>query len=940
MNNTPVGDDPIDTLAEEFAGRWREGERPSVEEYVDRYPQWAEEIRAVLPGVVLLEQLKPRQAERTTPKASEPGPTKPPERVGEYRILREIGRGGMGVVYEAEQEPLGRRVAIKVLPRQLLANEKLRARFRRESQAASRLHHTNIVPVFGAGETDDFCFYVMQRIVGQGLDQVIRSMAENKDNPPRKLGHTAAQIGIQVAEALAYAHTQGVLHRDIKPSNLILDGGGAVWVTDFGVAKLVEEANLTQSGELVGTLKYMPPEQFSGQSDTRGDVYSLGVTLYELLTLRPAFPDTTPQHLIQLITQDAPPRPRKWNPDIPRDLETIVLKASARDPGQRYQKPGELADDLRRFLDDRPILARRAGPAEQTWRWCRRNPALAFTTAVAFLLMVAVTLISVVAYAQTAAANLKTAQALAAEMAQREHAEKASTLALDVLNRIYDRFAPTRLVVTPQAANEQGIEVPPQPALPPEAVTLMEDLLRTYEQIARSAGEFPRLQPQAAEANYRIGDIRHRLGHYDAAVNAYRSAIALYTKILPDPAEDFIRIKLARTYNELGQTLRSLQQLDEADRMYERAIQTLVEAPPELAGRPECRYQLARASFMFGQRDQLGPPPGGPPNRPPRPGEPGHGPPGLGREPPPPPPDRPPHPGEPGHGLFRFLLGPPPPDCPPGPPPDGNHPGKRAADLLEQLVREFPAVPEYRHLLACCYRDLPPDRFRAVEPSAKPNTERAVILLRQLVTDFPRVPDYRLDLCETLARPAPPDRFRDPISEEQKRKQLEEAVALSAALVGEYPNVPDYAAAHARYLDHLGIALFLAEQSADGEKLLQKAVAIQNKLVKQYPEVVAFGLWLSLMERSLGRIQSERGAWKEARTHLESAILRMEALRKKNTRMGSVRPYLGMAYRDLAQALTTGGEANLATAALRKSEEFEKDRGHDPFISRPRENRR
>src|SRR5262249_20801725 len=140
-----------------------------------------------------------------------------------------------------------------------------------------------------------------------------------------------ARIGVQVADALAYAHSQGILHRDVKPSNLLLDRRGAVWMTDFGVAKLVEEANLTQSGDLVGTLKYMPPERFSGRSDARGDVYSLGITLYELLTLKPAFPDTTPQHLIQLITHEAPLRPRRVNPDVPTDLETIILKATARE---------------------------------------------------------------------------------------------------------------------------------------------------------------------------------------------------------------------------------------------------------------------------------------------------------------------------------------------------------------------------------------------------------------------------------------------------------------------------------------------------------------------------------------------------------------------------------------------------------------------------------
>jgi serine/threonine protein kinase/tetratricopeptide (TPR) repeat protein len=977
MTDAHHGDDPLDALTEEFARRWREGERPTVEEYVERYPQWAEEIRAALPGVVLMEQLKPRREQGASTGSPTPHPNRPPERVGEYHIVREVGRGGMGVVYEAEQETLGRRVALKVLPRHLLANDKLHSRFRRESQAAARLHHTNIVPVFGVGESEEFCYYAMQLIAGAGLDQVIQAAGAETDhtgpargNQPaeshartdpaspngngaapgparhsalvgasrRDFCRTAARIGVQVAEALAYAHTQGVLHRDIKPSNLLLDTGGCVWVTDFGVAKLVEEANLTQSGELVGTLKYMPPEQFSGHSDARGDIYSLGITLYELLALQAAFPDTTPQHLIQLITQDALPPLRKMRPDVPRDLETIVLKAAARDPGHRYQSAGELADDLRRFLDDRPIRARRAGPLEQTWRWCRRKPALAAATAIAFLLMVAITVVSVVAYAQTEAANRATANALAAEKGQREYAEGAATLALEALNRIYTRFAPTRLVVTPQSANDQGVELPPQPALPPEAVSLLEDLLHTYEQIAQSAGRFPRLQAQAAEASYRIGDIRQRLGQSEAAVAAYRTAIDLYARLLPDPGEDAVRIKLARTCNEMGRTLRSLQQLDEADRMYERTMQTLHEAPPELAARPECRYELARASFMFGQRDQFVSPRGLPGDPPPRPGEPGRGPPGHRREPPPP------RPGEPGRGPPGFgREPPPPPDRPPpglGPRPDGEHPAQRAATLLEELVRDFPAVPEYRHLLACCYRDTPPERFGRGELRGISNNDRAIELLKQLVVKFPRVPDYRLDLCETLTHTGPPERPRDGSPDSRKREQLGEAVTLSAALVADYPNVPDYANAHARSLNQLGIALFQAARAEEAEKLLRKAVTVQAKLVKLYPEVVAYGLWLGLMERSLGRVLSERGAWQEARTQLESAVERMEALRKKNTRLTAVRPYLGIAYRDLAQALTGAGEKALAAAAQRKSEELEPERGRDPFAPRPRGNGR
>ncbi|HJZ93875.1 MAG TPA: serine/threonine-protein kinase [Gemmataceae bacterium] len=905
MLDATSDDSTLDELTEEFARRWRAGERPSIEEYADRYPQWADEIRDVFPTVQMMEDLKPRPADPTEPNLPTNNGTPAPQRLGEFRIIQELGRGGMGVVYEAVQESLGRHVALKVLPAHLLANEKLRARFHRESHAAARLHHTNIVPVFGVGEDAGLCYYVMQLIPGRGLDEVLKDeggrMKDETNHPSSFILHPSqvARIGAQAADALAYAHSQGVLHRDIKPSNLLLDDRGQVWVTDFGVAKLVEEAHLTQSGDLVGTLKYMPPERFAGQSDARGDVYGLGITLYELLAGRPAFPDTTPQHLIHLITQADVPRLRKANPAVPPDLETIVLKAAARDPAQRYQTAAALAEDLRRFLDDRPILARRISPAGLAWRWCRRNPVTAGSLATVFLLMVAVTVVSVVSYVRTSAANQEAQKALASETAQREHAEATSELALDALNRIYDRFAPTRLVVTPPS-DDAGAELPVQPALPPEAVRLLEDSLQTYEKIARSSREFPRLQAQAAEANHRIGDIRQRLGRFDESVIAYRTAIDLYAHLPAESAADEIRIKLARSYNELGRVLRTLQQFEEAGRAHSQAVRTLAEAPKPFADRPECRYELARSFYSLGQWDMFlfpGPLP---------PKVSGPGPPpalgllGIGR-------NRP---------LFVKKSFGPPPEFP------GGHPVHRAIGLLEQLVKEHPTVPEYRHLLACCYRDSPPGPGPWPPPAVWPGSDRAIELLRRLVADHPKVPDYKFDLCETLRRMPPPGFPGDAGDASQRRERLKEATDLSSDLVTEYPNVPQYTAAHAQYLDWLGMEAFLARDFDESERMHRKAVTYQSTLVKQYPAVVAYAFWLSLMECSLGRVLVERGELKEARTRFQSATDRLEGLRKNEPNFGFVHGPLGMAYGELSRVLTKSGETELAAKARKKAEEL------------------
>lgn len=425
MDDSSSDRSPLGVLAEEFVDRYRAGQRPSLTEYAERAPELADEIRSLFPTLVEMEQLKPVTGDHT----SQYQATMPDlDRLGEFRILRRVGVGGMGVVYEAVQESLGRHVALKVLPSDALADPKRLERFRREAKSAAKLHHTNIVPVFGTGEADGRHYYAMQFITGHPLDAVIDEVQRMRGQGPargevsqvaqglvsgtftevaqppdvpassltsgslsdgRHYWSTVARIGEQVASALAYAHGQGVLHRDIKPANLLLDLHGTVWVADFGLAKAHDSDGLTHVGDIVGTLRYMAPERFDGGGDQRADVYALGLTLYELLTLKPAFNADNRAKLVEQVVTASPPNPRGVNPAIPRDLETIVLKAIARDPAMRYQTASELAEDLRRYQEDRPITARRASRFEQARRWCRRNPAVAGLLAGLFLVFAA-----------------------------------------------------------------------------------------------------------------------------------------------------------------------------------------------------------------------------------------------------------------------------------------------------------------------------------------------------------------------------------------------------------------------------------------------------------------------------------------------------------------------------------------------------------------------
>ena len=454
MSESTSGPDLFNMLADEFAERYRRGERPPLSEYIEKYPELAAQIHELFPALLAIEQFGSGADLATGLPAPRPETAGPiPERLGDYRILREIARGGMGIVYEAVQESLGRHVALKVLPQYRLHDSNQLERFQREARAAAMLHHTNIVPVFGVGEDNGVHHYAMQYIEGQGLDAVLREVKRLRgikpggaapssvlgddpalaasvaielvsgrfagqsgapvaagpvtaSRPPpagadpantspgagpspsssvsASLGHSGssyyrsvARLVVQAAEALAYAHQHKLLHRDIKPSNLLLDLQGTIWVTDFGLVKAEGTDPLTQTGDIVGTLRYMAPERFRGQGDARSDVYALGLTLYEMLTLEPAFAADQRSLLIDKILHEEPSRPRQIDPRIPSDLETIALKAIARHPSDRYRSASELAEDLRRYLADRPILARRASAVEQARRWCRRNPLLA-----------------------------------------------------------------------------------------------------------------------------------------------------------------------------------------------------------------------------------------------------------------------------------------------------------------------------------------------------------------------------------------------------------------------------------------------------------------------------------------------------------------------------------------------------------------------------------
>jgi serine/threonine protein kinase/WD40 repeat protein len=521
VESDPIdGDEQLGEAIEAYLALAEEGRAPDPDEFAARYPSLGDDLRDALDGLALVQGL-----------VGDPhGPGHGLEsgrRIAGYRIVRELGRGGMGIVYEAVHVGLDRPVALKVLGTHAAPDSGGRRRFLNEARTAAGLHHTHIVPVFDVGQVGGLCYYAMQRIEGAGLDRVLRHLRHDRASaagssqgqgqgasgtptgwlmrslarlspPPQSpdpqpspqkaaealpvpaapcllddtaswynhLGNRShggaalpgprreldeappfepprgsayyrwvAEIGRQAAEALAHAHHRGVVHRDIKPSNLLVDARGTVWVADFGLARRLADPSQTQHDSLLGTPRYMSPEQARiGPIDGRSDVYSLGATLYELLTLRPPFEGRTAAELVEQITGRDPLSPRRYDPRIPRDLETILLKTLAKRPADRYATAADFADDLKRFLAHEPVRARRISPLGRFWRFTRRHPSQTIVSATAAATVLAVL---TVAYLHMMQQRDQAKQASAEKQLALEKTEAANQATRATLRELY-----------------------------------------------------------------------------------------------------------------------------------------------------------------------------------------------------------------------------------------------------------------------------------------------------------------------------------------------------------------------------------------------------------------------------------------------------------------------------------------------------------------------
>jgi serine/threonine-protein kinase len=899
---------PVELLADEFLARCKRGEKPTIKEYCDRHPDLAEEIRDVFEAVLMVEDLRPGSSDVSGSVGESLHVNgKRLEQVGDYRILCEIGRGGMGVVYEAEQQALGRRVALKVLPRAAAGNSSAQVRFQREAKAAARMHHTNIVPVFDVGQDGEHLYYAMQLIHGQGLDLVIDDLKrlraqstavpakgktiaaslvtgqfeqENLAAPnPIDSGATAAfegsapssamlpgqseittattnrgayfrsvaQIGLQTASALSYAHSRGIIHRDIKPGNLILDTTGNVWVTDFGLAKTGDGA-MTHTGDILGTVRYMSPERFRGHCDVRADVYALGMTLYELLTLKAAYASGDRLKLIEMIRQEEAASPRSVDARIPRDLETIVMKAIDKDPKRRYQSADEMGEDLQRFVNDEPIKARRVGQVERFTRWCRRRPAVAGLLAAVLLLMAAGTAVS-------------TWQAVVATRAREDLAKKHAELEAEQA-KVQARFD---LAVKAIETFHTGVSedtLLKNPEFKELRTKLLKEAAGFYADLEKLlAGKTDaKSRKLLADGYFQLGELTAKIGDQKEALAVQRTALALRRELAAAPGAGVeTRLDVARSLRAVGRLLDSTGDLAGALSAFEEqrdlAAALEAEAPTDAV-----REQLAK-----------------------------------------------------GHNSIGLVL------SETGKPAEAMQEYQKALAIRQKLADANPAVTDFQSDLAASYNNLGAllNDYLSKHAEALAAFRQSLAIQQKLADANPAVTDFQSHLAWShnnigivlyqTGKPA------EALQENQKALAIRQKLADANPAVTQFQS--DVATSHGR----IGAVLSETGKPAEALKEYPKALAIFQKLADANPAVTQFQSMLAASHNDIGIVLRVTGKPAEALQEYQKALAIQQKLADANPTVTQFQTFLANHHANIGAVLSETGKSAEALQEFQKA---------------------
>ena len=1004
---------PFEELADEFVLKLRGGQSPSIEHYAQAYPEHAAMIRSVFPSLMIVEKVSAKVTnESISPTLCATGsdPTQfVPKAFDDFEILQCIGQGGMGVVYEAIQGSLQRRVALKVIHAQASASPRSRERFRREAESAAGLHHTNIVPVYGSGEDHGLQYYAMQLIHGSTLADVIvslrarlgesvtqeplgpaltlhavdqlltqRAVSPNARQPqssqkgahkssnsyttpstpsqnhgargssapneptlpvqtldltlaaiqepmqgsplatdqlstsipastlpasiptasilpgtskvsqddrsvrsiPMHYYRNIARLTSKVADALDYAHQSGVLHRDIKPSNLLLDQTGTIWVADFGLAFREDLEGQTQTGELLGTLRYMAPEQFVAKADSRSDIYSLGLTLFELLTLRPALEapkrrvlDPTKYSQLEFTASE--------RQVIPRDLQTIVLKASALEPENRYERAKDFQEDLERFLDDLPILARRESPIESAMRWIRRNPAIASLAASLFGLLVAIaTILGLwnrqqrqtldelkLAYIASANSLVDRTKALEQANTESQRARQNMDLALEAFSTITENIASRGRSLEIQGLDEAGLETDgfADAVLTQADVELLKSLQNFFDRFAEENATDLRFD--AAISRRRVGEIENKIGRYDQAAESLRRAIAEFEAVRnKDQAEQ----NKQRVLNEEVQARKELIGLHSRRDQFPRAIEEMenlrevLKKNPEFATSEEGRFGLASAleSLCSGSARLA-----------------------LDRSLN----DR--NLNDRRRRLFPPIYGRPGPWVPEIPIPMAQRLERdlaynaQAVELLDGLSQQYPLQSKYRLGLARNHRDrMRMYRLLGLQSEFEKSLGKASEIFQDLLSKNPTSAVLKYELANLYASSL--------MHPSVDGNRLEEAIRLVQESLQEHPGVPEYQTLYASLLARSAWTMPAGidpaaerqfERVENGINKLQQSIAIHQGLVDRFPEIQVYAIHLLQTKMQIVDYYNQFRRPERAKQTLAEAIALAEKLIESGT---------------------------------------------------------
>jgi serine/threonine protein kinase/tetratricopeptide (TPR) repeat protein len=881
LGSRPVSgtaDRALADIVAEITDRLHAGQPVNIEEYASRHPEFADRLQTILPSLKLLHACG---SSPVNDLAAEPSHGT----LGDFRILREVGRGGMGIVYEAEQMSLKRRVALKVLPFAGAMDSRQLQRFQNEARAAASLEHPHIVPVYGVGCERGVHYYAMKFIDGQSLAEVVDELktadgrnhratenTEKKQNTefnsapcsPCSLGQlrspdfykSVAELGIQAAEALEHAHSLGIVHRDIKPANLMIESSPPsahpspstlhlspkLWITDFGLARTAADAGLTMTGDVLGTLRYMSPEQAlakHGLVDHHTDVYSLGVTLYELLTGTPAVKGKDREEILNAITLDEPQPPRALDSAIPAELETTVLKSLEKNPTDRYATAQELADDLRRFLEHRPIQARRPSWGRVAAKWVRRHRGLVGSLAAGAVLSIGVLLAGLVWHNERLRAEVdNTAR-------ERDAAREEQRWAGQAVDDMYTRVA------------EEWLG--PRPRLQPLQREFLEKALAYYEHAAERWVDEP-VMWQRAVLFLRVGTIRAALGRHDRAEEALRRAVAEFEELAAgSPGDSEARNNLIAGHTGLARTLQATGRNSEAVEVYRRSI--------DLAIKKAADFPADRGSLSL---------------------------PAIAKS-----------------NLAFALAG-------AGGREEAEHVYREALAEFGALPREVRDHPDIRARLANTRNNLgklyvDSDQFAEAETLCR----LAAAGFERLQNENPANTGYREEWAFTLCNLGAALQGLRRASD--ARPVLTQAESVMDRLAAEFPDMPDLPSELASVQINLGAVLRSLDEKVEAERLYRKAVGTLHRLAARFPGMPDHRVRLGTAQHNLGNLLKDTPRLTEAEHVIRAAVETREKLADEFPGIPDYRATLAEALFGLGITLSRSGKFPAADEAYTRA---------------------